>query len=213
LLKLRVSARGQHAVLFGVCALVLLWRCALVFSFGIIGDRTYIASDTRFDSMLFGCALAVWYNPALDLQPRKPSWLALGGAAAGGLLLLTSFVVRDPAFRESARYTLQGLGLYPLFFLAISQPALLPMRVLNLRLVRFLGTLSYSLYLLHQVMIHLVWGAVTAPNALRAAIALALSLVISLALWRFIEKPCARLRSRLSRASVQSPALALPAVR
>lgn len=197
-IKLGVAPRGQRSVLLGLCAVVMAWRCYLVFGQGIISDRTYIASDTRFDSMLFGCALAVCGNPALDVakteRPSSAEWLALLGGV--GLLLVT-FLYRDPAFRESVRYSLQGVGLYPLFFVAVRHPNLLLTRFLNLRPVRFVGTLSFSLYLVHQVMIYCIelpYGA----GVWQSVVALSLSLVLSTAVWKLIEKPCAKLRSRLS---------------
>lgn len=208
LLKLKTPARAQHAILFALCAAILIWRSKLVFHDGIVGDRTYVASDTRFDSMLFGCALAVWSNPALDFPRRaKPSWLELVAVALGLGLLLITFIVRDPAFRESVRYSMQGIGLYPLFFVAVRHPDLLVCRFLNERRVRFFGTLSYSLYLVHQVAIHVMLENVPAPHVVRAALALAVSLLLSLAIWRYIEKPCAKLRSKLTTAPPSATAL------
>jgi len=196
----RLSGRAQHAVLLGLCAIVLLWRSKLVFHDGIIGDRTYVASDARFDSILFGCALAVWGNPVLDFEKgAKARWYELAAAALGLGLLLICFVVRDPAFRESVRYSLQGLGLYPLFFVAIRHPNLLFCRFLNLRWVRFFGTLSYSLYLLHQVALYMMHDNLRhVPPVLSSQLALAISLLLALLMWRFVERPCARLRSRFT---------------
>jgi peptidoglycan/LPS O-acetylase OafA/YrhL len=196
--KRALPGRTQRALLLGACALVLAWRCWLVFGQGIIGDRTYIGSDTRFDSMLFGCALAVWGNPAIDFeQTEQPNRYELLAAAAGAALLLASFLLRDPAFRESVRYSMQGLGLYPLFFLSIRHPRWLVMRVLNLRPVRFVGTLSYSLYLIHQVVLYAV-GHLPLPDLVRASLALGLSLFLAVGVWRYVEKPFAKLRRRFS---------------
>jgi peptidoglycan/LPS O-acetylase OafA/YrhL len=201
MIKRRLSGRTQHALLFAACALVLAWRCWLVFGRGIVGDRTYIGSDTRFDSMLFGCALAVWANPAIDFeQTLRPNRYELLAATGGAALLLASFLLRAPAFRESIRYSMQGLGLYPLFFLSIRHPRWSAMRVLNLRPVRFIGTLSYSLYLIHQVVLYVVWR-LALPNPVRAVLTLAASLVLAIAVWRYVEKPCAKLRSRFSTAA------------
>lgn len=198
MIKRNLPGRTQHALLIAACALVLCWRCWLVFGQGIVGDRTYIGSDTRFDSMLFGCALAVWGNPAVDFkQTERPNAIELVAATGGAGLLLASFLLRDPAFRESIRYTMQGLGLYPLFFLSIRHPRWLLMRVLNLRPVRFFGTLSYSLYLLHQIIIHALWG-LPIPSIARSAVTLGVSVLLAVGVWRFVEKPCAKLRSRFS---------------
>jgi peptidoglycan/LPS O-acetylase OafA/YrhL len=201
MLRANLSRRAQHTVLMALCALVMLRRCYVVFGQGLIGDYTYIASDARFDSMLFGCALAVWGNPALDFEKEaKPSALPLLAGLAGAVLLLVTFVVRDPAFRESVRYSMQGLGLYPLFFLAVRYPQMAVMRFLNWRPVRFVGTLSYSLYLLHQIVIYAVERNVPLPHLVQAALSLVISLVLAILVWRLIEQPFAKIRSRLTTA-------------
>lgn len=206
LLRSGWSPRAQHAVLLVLCAVIVLWRSYLVYFESVGIDRTYIASDCRFDSMLFGCALAVWGNPVLDVEKGVPVTRLELLAAAGGLgLLATSFLVRSGTFRESIRYSIQGVGLYPLFFLVIRHPKLLIARPLNWRWVRFLGTLSYSLYLSHQVILFAVREHLPVPPLAQSLLALAASLLLSIAIWRYVEKPCAKLRSRLA-SGVQSAA-------
>ena len=149
----------QAAVLWGLCALVLAWRCVLVYGAGSPPDRTYLASDTRIDSILFGCALAVFANPMLDGPSRisDARWkhLMLPGGIA---LLLVSLVFRDPRFRETFRYSLQGVALYPLFVVAMRFPKWSLVRVLNTPVLAFIGVLSYSLYLVHHVVLSALRG-------------------------------------------------------
>jgi peptidoglycan/LPS O-acetylase OafA/YrhL len=57
---------------FAVCCGVLIWRIFLVHGLHVPESRTYLATDTRLDSLLYGCILGVWGNPALDLPPRLP---------------------------------------------------------------------------------------------------------------------------------------------
>jgi len=45
------------------CLVVLAWRIHLVHSPDFVSDRTYYASDTRIDSIIYGCILAVVMNP------------------------------------------------------------------------------------------------------------------------------------------------------
>jgi peptidoglycan/LPS O-acetylase OafA/YrhL len=198
LLRSRLGARRQALALWSICALVLVWRGVLAYALGQAGDRTYMASDTRIDSILFGCALAVYGSPVLDscgpLPPRVWKYLLLPAALA---LLLMSFAYRDPQFRESLRYTLQGVALYPIFIVAVRWSGWGPFRLLNLPLVRFVGVLSYSLYLVHQVMLYAVSANIEVPAVLTATIALALSLVIAVAIHVLLERPAARLRRRL----------------
>ena len=198
--RLRASHRRQAIVLWGLCAALLAWRCVLVFGFGAATDRTYLASDTRFDSILFGAALAVWNNPVLDGPPKGSPGLwkyVLFPLAIAALLL--GFLWRDDQFRETARYTLQGIALTPIFIVAIRWPEFLPFRFLNTKAIAFLGVLSYSLYLTHHVIIFAVHQYLPALHGvLQGAVALGLALAISYGIYVAIEKPCGQLRKRLS---------------
>ena len=118
---------------------------------------------------------------------------------AGITLLLFTFVYRAGWFRESIRYTLQGIALFPVFISAMRFPGWGPFRLLNQRHVVFFGGLTYSLYLIHHVVLYTVgyhfpsWHPV-----LISLLALAISFAASLAVYRFVEAPFARLRKRLS---------------
>ncbi len=193
------TSRSRGLVLLGVCALLLFWRCILVFHFHVDEFRTFFGTDTRIDSILFGCILALWGNPMFDPPTasdagRKYVWLPLGL----GLLAFT-FLIRDGRFRETFRYTLQGVALIPLFIAAIRYPAWWPFRLLNLRPVRFVGLISYTLYLVHYTVIEgLRYRLPGWPLFVRGVLALAVALVIATAMYYAVERPCARLRRRLT---------------
>jgi peptidoglycan/LPS O-acetylase OafA/YrhL len=197
--KLKSAPRNQAFLLWGLCAVVLAWRCVLVIWLDASIDRTYMASDTRVDSILFGCALAVWNNPVLDeVKLREQLWKFCYVPAAA-LLLGFCLVIRDGDFRETLRYTLQGMALTVLFIAAIRFNRWPLFAWLNTAPMRFIGLLSYSLYLVHLAVIY---GMVRAlPNiggVGQAVCALALSTGIAWLIYVTVEKPCARLRRRLS---------------
>jgi peptidoglycan/LPS O-acetylase OafA/YrhL len=191
--------RLQGTALLALCAAVLVWRFVLVFHFNSPADRTYLASDTRVDSILFGCALALIANPMLEPPSEAAArvWRLLLPLALGVFLL--TFLYRPPWFRETLRYTLQGLALAPVFVVAMHQPRLGLLALLNSRPARQLGVLSYSLYLVHHVIIYAVETRLPQAHALaRGLLALTLSLLIAETIHRLIEKPCARIRRRLA---------------
>jgi peptidoglycan/LPS O-acetylase OafA/YrhL len=197
--RMRLGARDQAFAFWGVCALVLVWRCVLVFLLHAGVERIELSSDTRVDSIAFGCALAVWHNPVLDAtsgRRESPLWGRLVLPAAIGLLLAT-FLVRSPVFRDTFRYTLQGVALTPIFITAVRHPRWHVFRLLNWRPMRFVGTVSYSLYLVHHVVIYAVGQHSRFGGVANAVVALLASLAIAWAMHVAIEKPCARLRKRL----------------
>jgi peptidoglycan/LPS O-acetylase OafA/YrhL len=204
------APKRQALTLLAICGLVLAWRLVLVFALEASKDRTYVASDTRIDSILFGCVLAVFGNPALDAtrvseRAWKWIWLPLGLVA-----LVVSFVVLDPRFAETVRYTIQGLALIPLFVVAVRYPAWGPMRILNLRPVAFAGVLSYTIYLLHPTVLYGLQAWTSWPPLAIGSGALVLTLSLAFAINRFVERPCADLRRRLSRTGPAVPERAAP---
>lgn len=196
--KLHATPARQATVLLLFCACALLWRCVLVFVLHSSIDRTYVASDTRFDSILFGCALAVHGNPVLDPTPKREAlwkyvWLPLAA-----LTLLATFVIRDARFRETLRYSLQGVALIPVFVCAIRYPTWSVMNVLNYKPIAYVGVLSYSLYLVHHVVFFAIMDRLGATLGLTlcSLLSLLLSLALAQLLQRTIEKPFAKLRKR-----------------
>ena len=208
LARTKLSHAARAAALLAICGVILLWRVALVYGdyeaflreTGTTGGflRTSVGSDARFDSLLFGCALAVFGNPALDRTALSDRVWKFGLLPLGLLGLLLSFAIRDDEFRATARYTIQGMSLIPLFVCAIRYSDWMPMRLLNVRPIAFVGVLSYSLYLSHLMILGIVSRHLTALNVVAQSIlALAVSIGFSWLLFVTVEKPIARLRRRL----------------
>jgi len=197
----RLSNPAQAALLWGLCALVLLWRCILVFHFHVSDDRTHLGTDTRVDSILFGCALAVWRNPVLDRPTLRPTTWQYVLVPAAFLALILAFVWRGDAFRETFRYSLQGIALTLLFVAAVRFPGWPLFRFLNTRPMEFIGALSYTLYLVHLAILLVIEHnlAPGLPMYVQAPLALLASVLFAYVMYRLVEKPCAQLRRRLSR--------------
>lgn len=197
--RARLSGRAQAAVLAGLCGAVLAWRCYLVLSMNAAGDRTYMGSDTRIDSILFGCVLATWRNPALDAPLIAERWWKFVLVPVATLVLAACLAVRGEVFRETVRYSLQGLALAFLFVAAVRFKDWAVFRPLNWRPVEFLGVLSYAIYLVHFSVIQALQRLLPAVGPVpQAILAFALSVLLAWGIYRSIERPCARLRKRLT---------------
>jgi peptidoglycan/LPS O-acetylase OafA/YrhL len=197
MVRRRPTPRRQALWLLAACLLALLWRLVLVYvgHSGLTGEVlwTYCASDARFDSILWGSLLAVAANPWCG---DRPGWIERrkGLYALVGLALLTvSFVLREPHFRETARYTLQGLALAPVFYFLVAAPTSKAARLLASAPLRTLGSISYTLYLVHFFLLDLMARSTPSSRALRALAALAAAVVLGLAMRRCIEQPFRRL--------------------
>jgi peptidoglycan/LPS O-acetylase OafA/YrhL len=196
----RLSRVAQARVFWGLCAAICVWRCVLVFVVGVPEDRTYMASDTRFDSIFFGCALAIGANPMLDRPRAGEEWWKWLIVPASLALLIFTFAYRAPWFRETLRYSLQGIALTPVFISAVRYPRWLPYRILNAKPVAFVGVLSYVLYLVHQVVLFGLGYQIPHVNGVvRSLLALVVSLLIATTIHYSVEKPAQNLRKWLTR--------------
>lgn len=204
--KLLPDRKHQFIVLMGLAGLVLAWRLLLVHGWQVIDlhsgsshhPRTCHGTDTRFDGLLFGCALAVWQNPALDPGGLPRRLLLFVLLPLSLVVLLGSFVLRDVAFRETWRYTVQGLALVPVFLAVIRHPDWLPFRFLNWPWVRKIGVLSYAFYLVHSLILALLKTHAPISKLAQGVIAFVLSLLLAWLMHAWIEKPCAKLKKRFA---------------
>ncbi len=140
-------------VLIAAVVIVLMWRTVLLLHFDATELWLQHASDTRVDSILYGAIMAFGFNPVLDrplLENPKRAALVLVAALVG--LVLTA-APRSVLFRETMRYSLQGLLLMPIYYVLVSRPRWPVVRWLNWGVIRYLGTISYSLYLVHDTVL------------------------------------------------------------
>jgi peptidoglycan/LPS O-acetylase OafA/YrhL len=199
--------RSRVLILLGICAAVLAWRVIL---WSIWQNQSYIehATDTRMDSLLFGCALALSrYNPWLSVWSRPRPVLEFGTTLICVVVLTATLLNRNPHFRDTIGYTIELCALAPLFCLAIQRSDTWIFRWLNSRMLTYIGTVSYSLYLVHDGLILLLQKLLPHTSwVMVGVLALVSSLVVAELLRRWIETPLARMRRQLHRAHAD-PAL------
>lgn len=197
--RLRVSPLRQMLVFLGLCLAVLVWRCVLFYGFRVFPERIDYATDTCVDSILIGCVLAVYNNPMLDPQFGSNRLWKYFLVPAGITLILFSVLYRTDAFRETFRYTIQGIALYPIFYTAIRFPDWGLFQYLNLPWMRFIGITTYSLYLVHFTVIGAVRMYLPEFNGvIQSAISLLISFGLAYAIYQFVELPCKQLRQHFS---------------
>jgi len=108
-----------------------------------------------------------------------------------------SLAIRNPEFRETARYSLQGISLLPIVSGLVFSPRLCGVRrlVAN-RVAIFIGKISYSLYLWHLICLSAAqW--LFPHAAAQILVGASLSFAVATASYRLIEVPFAQLRQRL----------------
>jgi peptidoglycan/LPS O-acetylase OafA/YrhL len=195
-----LSRRSQGAVArFLVASIlgVMTWRSYLFLVRDVGQSWAYDAFDCRFDNLAVGCLAAVlspqpWFlrgaravaaHPALPLLP-------IGLLAA----LHWQFL---PRFRFSVGSTLDalliGVAIVQLVQLA-GHPA---WRWLDHRVPRYLGTISYPIYLWHGFAMSPIKLIAHAPFAVKVGVYLLTAAALGALSYHGIEKPFLRLRVRL----------------
>ena len=199
MLALRFSFARCALIFVGVCALVLavrVWEVHRLSNFESVNFWTH----TRIDSILFGSLLALWNNPVADKKDVLPKGWA--GYALAAILLVPTFVIRDEAFRQTYRYTAQGIGLLVLFNTLIRDRGAAA-AALNNQFTRWVATLSYTLYLVHSGLI-LVFAPDGKVHPLPATLAaFALSFGYAALMYRWVEQPLGRWRRQVEQAWAQ----------
>jgi peptidoglycan/LPS O-acetylase OafA/YrhL len=204
----RVPLRTGILVLCLGAALELAWRAVLVQHFGAPPRRIYSLTDTRFDSLLYGCVLAIAHYASPALATARVGLRGVVVMALSVLALISTFVLRDPFFRDTFRFTVQGIALMPLFHYAIRVPEFAPFRVLETAPMRWLGTRSYTVYLCNELLTAVVDNAW--PGGLvfeRHLVAIVLTVGYAELMYRFVERPLGRMRTALHGPEPVTPAV------
>ena len=192
-----LSRNRQAMWLGGACVAALVWRVIMMGPLQANWNRVYTGTDTRLDSILFGAILAIAANPAIDSFPKLSRRVCAVAALVALVILLISIAARDEFFRQTARYSIQGVALAPIFFYVVRYPDAYVTRWLNCRFLVTIGDLSYALYVFHYTVMFAVQTWIT-QNAVAT---LALTFTITVALGELsrhlIELPAARWRNRI----------------
>ena len=195
--KLGLRSSRQVFVLALACLAALLWRIVLMTHFHVFWYRVYTGTDTRVDSILFGAILAIGANPVIDnlgaFTRRQLGFAAWAGAA----IVLATIGARGEMFRQTFRYTIEGLALFPGFLYVIRYRDSVVTRLLENRFLTHIGDLSYSLYVVHYTVLSATPGWARQSPIMALIFSFGASYLVALAVRRWVEEPSHRLRQRL----------------
>ena len=200
----RLNLKQLAVVLAFFCLLVLFWRCYLVFEVHSLKLRTYASTDTRIDSIMFGCIMGACVNPVLDKDIVKSEQSKVYLLAASAGILLFCFLYRSPEFRQSFRYTCQGIALFPIFYLAILRNNWLIFRWLSWKPVKALGLISFTFYLSHMIIIQVVNFYFDRSVLENLCLAFIATVMFSTIMYILVERQMALLRNKLHVKNKQS---------
>lgn len=168
-------------------------------------DVFYFQTQFRVDSIAFGVVVAA-------LAGTKRGRLVLKMTAGGfsfvlGLgIILACLLYRDPLFRETLRYTFIGCGLVIVISSTLfSENLYVVQRLLNARPLKYIGRMSYSLYVWHLVAPSLAdWAFPQMTGGGSIIVKFALVFGISAMSYHLFELPLVGLREKFRSHSASS---------
>jgi len=198
-LLLRSNLKRMTTFLSLLIAAVWLHRAVLCFGFHV--DQSYIqaAFDTRLDELMAGCLLAV----LLKRRVLSRFWQLVSSNqllpfATIALLMISVYagefyVVR---YRDVFGFAIEPLLIAILIAQMIAFSSTTIWGWTEFRAVKFLGRISYSLYLYQQLTLHAVKNALGGyPIIAQLAGAILVTVLIATASHYIIEQPFLKLRS------------------
>jgi peptidoglycan/LPS O-acetylase OafA/YrhL len=208
-LALLVFRRAGYRTLMVACVGGVVASAAVryaLFSNGSGVNRAYFGTDVRLDAMLVGCALAV--AAYAGWLPTSRTAIAGVRVAAGIGCVVTAWVAYAVPRTDGVLYE-GGLTVVAVLSAAIIAAVLLApeaglARALTWRPLRYVGTISYGLYLWHLPVLFAVRSALPrTSNLVVAPLMVAISLALAALSYQYLEQPFLRLKERLRGGSVQ----------
>lgn len=192
-----INQRYIPYILMALCFMVLGWRSYLILEQGVASGRVTYATDTRIDSILFGCIFALSYNPLKVAATTKLTLKNILYIILGLTLLLVTLIYRDDVFRSTLRYSLQGIALMPIFYYAIKNSENRLFRWLNFSWIKKIGVYSYSIYLIHHVTIKgLQWHGVENKTYIIIG-TIIISIIFAFLIDKYVEAYFVKVRKQL----------------
>lgn len=195
LLLFKVVPSKLHVafILASICVACLVWRYYLASQPNFYELRTYYASDTRIDSIIYGCLLSLIYVPLPVVSNQRLTARQLAILFAAIVAIASTLLYRNEFFRETLRYSVQGMALIPIFYLATRFHGSRWFAWLNTWPAVKVGRYSYEIYLGHLIIIS-VLNRKLFPSSANLIVSFSLSFMYAALLNRFVSPYFMRVR-------------------
>ncbi len=191
--------RNRLRFLIAAIVTIALYREALVFV--VHRDQGYIyeAFDTRADHLLMGCLLAVALRAGVwtDLWRRLCASWWLSAISLGMLIISTALAMRfGSTYRDAVGFVVDPILVAVLIVQTIAQPDAGFAIVLNWGWMRYLGTISYSVYLYQQAVMEPIRKRMLPWPRISLLVTILAVVVTASASYWIVERPFLRLKKR-----------------
>ena len=168
------------------------------------GFYFFLPSQFRLDSIAYGVLLAV----ACETDRGRRMIRTFANPAivfAALLLLLVAFGIRSEWFRATFQFSMLSIAVVVLMAAIMFSDRYRYLQiVLNLPLIKWIGVLSYSLYVWHYLVVFMLWQSMPGgSNFQMTSIGFSLSFVLAAISYYAIEKPFIRMRHRFGSRTIR----------
>ena len=198
-----VPARYLMRVVVALLVVVFFARIVIYESFGWVAS--YVLTPARADALLLGIigAILVRNEASVAWLESRATFLraALGVAAAGIIAMLFLRIdISSPEMAYGGFTWLAASYLALLLYVVVVAPKGFVAGLTRFRPLRALGVVAYFVYMFHECVLGMVFGAIghrnpgirTAEDALLVLLSLAVTFSLAALSWRYFEKPLIR---------------------
>jgi peptidoglycan/LPS O-acetylase OafA/YrhL len=210
-LLLSKDRRKMASVLLWSIGVLWVFRLVMIFAFHVPQGYIYEAFDMRADHLLSGCLLAV--SLRTGLFPKLWQWLCStwwpGALTVAGLIFCSLGETHyGPDFRDTISFIAAPVLSASLIVCAIAFSKQGAWRILDTGVMRYLGRISYSIYLFQGFAI---WNIEKIsgryPFWLQLAAIIVATILLASGSYFFVERYFLKLKTRFSTAPVGAPVL------
>lgn len=196
-----LAAKGRRAMITGVAAMalaVIAWRSGLTLIAHADPSYIYNAFDTRFDTLAVGCllALSVDYNRVIKVVELagQRAWFPLVTLT----LLLYSRLALPEAYHYSIGFTVDALLVAVLIVQLLQLHGTPQWSWLDAPAVRYLGVISYPIYLYHAWAESFGQRFPIAGRGIQFTAGLLATIVLASGSYYLIERPFLKIKRRFA---------------
>ena len=195
----RLGTRARRTVLVALVLLVAAWRSYLFLVRGVGPAYVYNAFDTRFDALGVGCLLAVLLHD--ETIARLASWLGRWSwqPLVTVTLLVWSRMGGSPGYHYALGFTVDALLFAILLIQVMCLSSSVSWRWLNHRVVRYVGRISYPMYLYHAWALEVGRHATQLPKIAQLGVGTLATIAVASGSYFVIERPFLRMKARFER--------------
>lgn len=210
--RFRSSRESISRGLVIICLIVLLHRILLHYLWHVPQLYLYTAFDARMDSLAMGCLLAASIRTGKAMrvvQSVCAHWsLPAVTFALFALSMSIPYLFSFPSYWCLWGFTVESILSATLIVQMVVLGDRFPWTWIDWKAVRFIGTISYSLYLYNAIGPDMINHSPLGHTILRAPAGVAAAVLLASGSYYIIERPFLRLKSRYeTRSKPSTPAI------